>query len=98
MANVSLVDGHVDEVKDYPPYLDAPKKPVYRTNYDRIRNMSIEEMAECFANGKKPNLPSVACYVCKYDNGMLCTKKGECTPKDKAIIYKLWLESEVDTE
>lgn len=36
----------MDEVKDYPPYLDYPKphKPI--TNADRIRSMSDEELAE----------------------------------------------------
>ena len=33
MPNVSLIDGHIDEQKK-------------TTNYDRIRNMSVEEMAE----------------------------------------------------
>lgn len=30
--NVSLIDGHIDEIN--------------QTNYDRIRNMSVEEMAK----------------------------------------------------
>ena len=36
----------MDEVKDYPPYLDYPKpyKPI--TNADRIRSMSDEELEE----------------------------------------------------
>ena len=36
----------MDEVKDYPPYLDYPKphKPI--TNADRIRQMSDEELAD----------------------------------------------------
>ena len=35
-----------NNVKDYPPYLDYPKpcKPI--TNADRLRAMSVEEMAE----------------------------------------------------
>lgn len=33
MSNVSLIDGHIDE----------PKK---QTNYDRIRNMSVDELAK----------------------------------------------------
>lgn len=81
MPNVSLVDGHVDEVKDYPPYLDAPKKPVYRTNYDRIRNMSIEEMAE---------------FLESTNNLMAIKLGGEYIVRDKKYI-KIYLESEVDT-
>ena len=36
----------MDEVKDYPPYLDYPKPHKAMTNADRIRAMSDEEMAE----------------------------------------------------
>lgn len=36
----------MEEIKDYPPYLDYPKpyKPI--TNADRIRSMTDEELAE----------------------------------------------------
>lgn len=37
MSNVSMIDGHIDEVK--------------QTNYDRIKNMSVEEMAENLMGG-----------------------------------------------
>ena len=90
MPNVNLVDGHVDEAKDYPPYLDVPKKPVYRTNYDRIRNMSVEEMIN---------------IIIRNDNCekfCACTKDGKCINYGGAenciIGVKGWLESEVDTE
>ena len=33
------------DVKDFPPYLDLPKRSKSRTNYDKIRSMSIEELA-----------------------------------------------------
>lgn len=65
------------------------------TNYDRIRNMSVEEMAEFFTGGKYPNFPIVACYICQYADGMLCANKKRCTKKYKESLYKRWLESEV---
>ena len=37
----------MDEVKDYPPYLDYPKPHKAQTNADRIRSMSDEELAMC---------------------------------------------------
>ena len=36
----------MDEVKNYPPYLDYPKPHKALTNADRIRAMSDEELAE----------------------------------------------------
>ena len=36
----------MDEIKDYPPYLDYPKPYKAQTNSDRIRAMSDEELAE----------------------------------------------------
>ena len=36
----------MDDVKDYPPYLDYPKQRKTTTNADRIRAMSDEELAE----------------------------------------------------
>lgn len=35
----------MDEVKNYPPYLDCPKPRREQTNADRIRAMSDEELA-----------------------------------------------------
>ena len=40
-----------DNVKDYPPYLDYPKPRKPKTNADRIRAMTDEELAE-FISGK----------------------------------------------
>lgn len=40
----------MEEVKDYPPYLDYPKPYKPQTNADRIRAMSDEELAELLAN------------------------------------------------
>lgn len=36
----------MDEVKDYPPYLDYPKPHKPTTNADRIRAMSDEELED----------------------------------------------------
>ena len=36
----------MDEVKDYPPYLDYPKPHKEQTNADRIRSMSDEELSK----------------------------------------------------
>ena len=35
----------MDEVKNYPPYLDYPKPYKAQTNADRVRAMSDEELA-----------------------------------------------------
>lgn len=36
----------MNEVKNYPPYLDYPKPHKAQTNADRIRAMSDEELAD----------------------------------------------------
>ena len=36
----------MENVKDFPPYLDYPKPRKTQTNADRIRAMSDEELAE----------------------------------------------------
>lgn len=50
----------MDEIKDYPPYLDYPKPYKVQTNADRIRSMSDEELARWLDNffwgHKKVNL------------------------------------------
>lgn len=38
------------EVKDYPPYLDYPKPYKVKTNADRIRTMSDEQLAHLLTN------------------------------------------------
>lgn len=64
MSNVSLINGHIDKT----------------TNYDRIRNMSIDEMAKVLAS-------ATLCvnFGCK---GLRCGCK-ECQE-----LHKQWLESE----
>lgn len=78
MPNVSLVDGHIDGM----------------TNYDRIRNMTIEEMASFLAihiDHYRAPFEVKEIYANAIDN-----KTG------KGIIwieaFKRWLESEVDSE
>lgn len=40
----------MDEVKNYPPYLDYPKPYKVKTNADLIRTMSDEELAHLLTN------------------------------------------------
>ena len=40
----------VDEVKNYPPYLDYPKPYKPLTNADRVRTMSDKELAAWVIN------------------------------------------------
>ena len=37
----------MDEIKNYPPYLDYPKPRKVQTNADRFRTMSDEEQQKC---------------------------------------------------
>ena len=41
----------MDEVKDYPPYLDYPKPHKAKTNADCIRSMSDEQLANFVHEG-----------------------------------------------
>lgn len=45
----------MDEVKNFPPYLDYPKQYKAQTNADRIRAMTDEELAE-FLEGDYGNM------------------------------------------
>ena len=59
----------MDEVKDYPTYLDYPKTYKPQTNADRIRAMSDEELADVVANGvgcvrKAPHCMDDDCTPC----------------------------------
>lgn len=51
-------------VKDYPPYLDLPKKRKRMTNADRIRAMSDKELAEVI--------------MCPYDSGPSVCGRNDC--------------------
>ena len=66
MANVSLINGHIDK----------------QTNYDRIRNMSVEQVAK-FIHG---TTSSIAVKL-----------NGEYVSNEIEYI-KQWLESEVEGE
>jgi hypothetical protein len=70
MANVSLVDGHIDGM----------------TNYDRIRNMSVEELAKFIPDWSYTK-------ACKCDEEIYAGCNNECWK-----CVKEWLESGVDTE
>ena len=64
----------MDEIKDYPPYLDYPKPYKAQTNADRIRAMTDEELAELLLDGCRSSkcddqpqneLGSVNCFQCR---------------------------------
>lgn len=62
------------------------------TNYEKIKNMSIEEMATFFGAGMGKGI-SQACSSehCLYYKDTMCEGKGP----DRCIsAYKSWLESE----
>ena len=58
------------------------------THFEDIKKMDIDELSEYFAGLTFPNSP---CYVCEYDNGMLCTCPFECTKEHCVMLYKEWL-------
>ena len=64
----------MEEVKNYPPYLDYPKPYKPQTNADRIRAMSDEELAELLLDGCRGSkcddhpqneFGSVNCFQCR---------------------------------
>lgn len=63
--NVSLIDGHIDEKK--------------QTNYERIRNMSVDELAK---------------FISITSTNIAVKLDGEYVSNDQYFI-KQWLESEV---
>ena len=82
----------MDEVKDYPPYLDYPKTHKAQTKADRIRAMSDEELA-VFLDGF-----SGRCLDCSEDaKNKSCPiyKEGRyCRPKD----IMEWLQQPAEGE
>ena len=75
----------MDEVKDYPPYLDyqKPYKPI--TNADRIRSMDDEELAK-FIDGKSVCIPASECpEVCGdcVDCWLECLHQPAGNPKEE---------------
>lgn len=67
MSSVSMIDGHIDKM----------------TNFERIKSMSIDEMAEFIYE-----------HCCCDD----CSLPTSCLDKNCKKCVKKWLESEVDTE
>lgn len=63
------------------------------TNFEKIKKMNIEEMAEFFTIDKYTNFPPSPCYVCDYDKGLFCVRDGRCTDEYKMQVYQKWLES-----
>lgn len=57
----------MNEVKNYPPYLDYPKSHRPLTNADRIRSMSDEELAEFLTYINPTN-----CQDCAFSVGWRC--------------------------
>ena len=57
----------MDEVKNYPPYLDYPKPYKPLTNADRVRAMSDDELAEFLTHINPTN-----CQDCAFSHGWRC--------------------------
>ena len=57
----------MDEVKDYPPYLDYPKPHKALTNADCIRSMADEELAAFLTHINPTN-----CQDCAFSVGWRC--------------------------
>lgn len=73
MSSVSMIDGHIDKM----------------TNYERIKSMSIDEMAECY----------MPFFSCPYDTPEYSgCEMGKQFDYDCIQCTKHWLESEVETE
>jgi len=60
-------------------------------NFERIKNMTVEELAEYLASNSFPSSP---CYVCEYDEGVNCIKEGFCPNEYREALYAAWLISE----
>lgn len=63
----------MDEIKDYPPYLDYPKPSRKMTNGDRIRAMSDEELAKMMTHGAG----EFDCYECRRTEDEPCDSNCE---------------------
>ncbi len=74
MSNVSLIDGHIDE----------------HTNYYRIRNMSVEELADYIYNHDD----MLNDTICKTMHAT-CPFGDNVEPENCKTCIKQWLESEV---
>ena len=56
------------------------------TNYDFIKSLTIEDMAEYFGVDRRPHFPSSPCYVCEYDDGLFCGN-DRCNDEYKKEVY-----------
>lgn len=65
------------------------------TNFDYIKSLNIEQMAEYFGVNRRPHFPISPCYVCAYDLGLYCDR-DECSDEYKKDVYKKWLEEEYE--
>lgn len=63
-----------------------------RTNAEKIKGMSVEELAELIASGEW----SAICPFCKYYGTENCYVENEGESKKCAVGIKEWLESECD--
>lgn len=104
MSNVSLIDGHIDEPRNCKKcknfdtetigclYMDADCiiGEMYEpfTNYDRIRNMCVEEMAEFITD-----IQEDPCNCCNYRSSGKCGGGYDLITCRKGVIEML--ESEV---
>ena len=86
MSKVSLINGHIDEPK--------------QTNYDRIRNMSIEEMAKHIDSYDDKLGGKICCWYCEKTTGSKyrCPYAEEERDTHCIDCVKEWLSSEVEDE
>ena len=74
----------MDEVKDYPPYLDYPKPHKAKTNADRIRSMTDQELAVFLSRDLKQ-----PCDYCQ-----LVISDGACTETLCEDAMVKWLQQQ----
>ena len=70
----------MDEVKDYPPYLDYPKPHKQQTNAQKIRAMSDEELAK----------------IIEHELGCPVTGDCEKMSKDCKACWLDWLQQQAE--
>ena len=64
----------MEEVKDYPPYLDYPRNQKPETNGDRIRAMSDEELADLLTSANKGAITDI-CRKMHYEHNLQWLKQ-----------------------
>ena len=78
----------MDEVKDYPPYLDYPKPHKAKTNADRIRSMTDQELAVFLSRDLKE-----PCDYCQ-----LAVFEGACTETLCEDAMMKWLRQPAEKQ